>query len=379
MIFSIIAFALSCALFLPALRLSILSLFTSSGSHSQLDFSPNDLRIRQIILVIVVLSTKTLQRSFGLVPKLRVNNASKSQTTAYTLPALRLRAPVTIRAQDIRRYERALDIATLVPSNPAHHNIFFLAGLTTPLMLLLLAKRSCPIVPLGSVNVRNKFEFLNPRLCHDAARGLLKGLGAEARLLSPGRRVKRGIEFDVVIEVTTGKVDLVKDQIVFRQTITLLQFLPRNAEPKYSEERHREDGGNMPYGDISTYDVVDRKLDIDAEAPTLWATFCKDYNPIHVSTWAAKAFGFPGKIVHGNLVAGKAMVALAGIAGPLFAKMWSPDSKPSWIEVSFKRPMVVPMKFELLIDETDERNVVISYFKIAKESKVYIDGKAGLL
>jgi hypothetical protein len=71
------------------------------------------------------------------------------------------------------------------------------------------------------------------------------------------------------------------------------------------------------------------------------------------------------------------MAVLAGIAGPQFSKMWSPDSKPSWLEVDFKRPMVVPTKLEILIDEIDERNLVTSHFRIEKESKVYITGKAG--
>lgn len=379
MILYIIAFAFSCALILPFFRLSILSLLTSSGSRSELDFSPNDLRLRQIALIILVLSTKTFQQALGLVPRLQVNTASKNQNTAYILPALRLRAPVRIRVQDVLRYEGALNVTTLAPGSPANYNIFFLAGLSTPLMLLLLAKRSC-MRPLGSVNVRNRFEFLNPRLCHDAARGLLKGLGAEARLVSLGRRVKRGMEFDVVIEVTTGKVDLVKDQVIFRQTITLLQFLSRSTEPKFVEDDPRDQGARYVFkNDLSTYDAVDPKLDVDANAPMLWAAFCKDYNPIHVLSWAARMFGFPGKIAHGNLVVGQAIAVLGSIAGPRFSKMWSPTSPPSWLEVDFKRPMIVPTELKILIDENDECNVVTSYFRIEKESKAYITGKAGSL
>ena len=376
MLLYIIAFAFTCALFLPAFRFSIVSLLTSSGLRSELDFSPNELRLRQIALIIFVLSTKSLQRSIGLVPKLHVNSTSKSLQTAFSLPALRVRAPVRIRAQDVRLYDRALDVGTLAPNRPADYNIFFLAGLTTPLMLLLLAKRSCPILPLGSVNVRNRFEFLNPRLCHDAARGLLKGLGAEATLQTAGRRVKRGMEFDVIIEVTTGKADLVKDQIVFRQIITLLQKLPENSMPQFSGQGAQE---KVPTADLSTYDAVDLSLDIEEDAPLRWAAFCKDYNPIHVTSWAAKAFGFPGTIAHGNHVVGQAITVLTGIAGTQFSKMWAPASKLSWLEAEFKRPMVVPAKLDVLIDETDERNVVTSHFKIVKDSKVYIEGSAGYL
>ncbi len=380
MIFYVVLFAFSCALVLPAFRLSLLSLLCSSDRRTELTFSPNDLRLRQIVLVILVLSTKALQQLLGLVPKLSVRKASEGSPAEYILPALRLRAPIIIKPVDVRRYEVALNIAVLAPNNPAHHNMIFLAGITTPLMLLILAKRSSPMLPLGSVNVRNKFEFLNPRLCHDAARGLLKGLGAEARLTSPGRRTKRGIEFDVVIEVTTGKVDLVKEQIVFRQTITLLQFLAPNVEPKYvEEEAFAKSARKISDGDVSTYDVVDQKLDLDIDAPLVWAAFCKDFNPIHVSSGAAKAFGFPGQIAHGNLVACQAMVVLAGTAGPRFEKLWSPESRPSWLKVEFKRPMVVPTSLDIFIDETDERNVVVSHFKVTKHSKVYIDGKAGLL
>lgn len=375
MILYVIAFAFSCALLLPAFKISIISLLTSSGRHSELDFSPNDLRLRQIALVIFVLSTKKLQRSLGLVPNLRMSCSSKTLHTAFSLPALRLRAPIRIRADDVRRYDRALDVTMLAPNRPADYNIFFLAGLTTPLMLLLLAKRTCPILPLGSVNVRNRFEFLNPRLCHDAARGLLKGLGAEARLTTRGRRVKRGMEFDVIIEVTTGKADLVKDQVVFRQIITLLQTLPQNAVPLFIESEVQEKASN----DLSTYDAVDQHICIHDDAPLRWAAFCKDYNPIHIVSWAAKAFGFPGTIAHGNHAVGQAIAILAGVAGAQFSKMWAPMSKASWLEVEFKRPMLVPTELEILIDETDVRNVVTSHFKIAKETKVYVEGSAGLL
>jgi acyl dehydratase len=375
MILYLIAFAFACALLLPAFKISIISLLTSSGQHSELDFSPNDLRLRQIVLVIFVLTTKSLQRSLGLVPSLRMNSSSKTLHTAFSLPTLRLRAPIRIRADDVRRYQRALDVTTLAPNTPADYNIFFLAGLTTPLMLLLLAKRSCPILPLGSVNVRNRFEFLNPRLCHDAARGLLKGLGAEARLTTTGRRVKRGMEFDVIIEVTTGNADLVKDQVVFRQIITLLQTLPRSAAPLFTKSEAQENASN----DLSTYDAVDQNIFIDDDAPLRWAAFCKDYNPIHIVSPAAKAFGFPGTIAHGNHAVGQAITILAGLAGPQFSKMWAPVSKASWLEVEFKRPMVVPTKLEILIDETDVGNVVTSHFKLAKETKVYIDGSAGWL
>lgn len=377
MLLYLIAFAFSCALFLPAFKLSILSLLISSGARSELDFSPNDLRIRQIVLIILVLATKGLQRSLGLVPKLRVDGSSSTLATAFSLPALRLRAPLRIRLQDVRRYDRALEVTTLAPNKPADYNIFFLAGLTTPLMLLLLAKRSCPILPLGSVNVRNRFEFLNPRLCHDAARGLLKGLGAEARLQVPGRQVKRGMELDVIIEVTTGKVDLVKDQIIFRQIITLLQYLPQTTMPHPTESGAQEKAFSLT--DLSNYDAVDQRIDIDRDAPLRWAAFCKDYNPIHVLSWAAKAFGFPGTIAHGNLVVGQAITILSNVAGPQFSKMWAPVSKPSWLEVAFKRPMVVPTRLEIMIDETDVRNVVTSHFKMLKESKLYIEGRAGWL
>lgn len=376
MLLYLIAFAFSCAIFLPAFKFSILSLLISSGPHSEIDFSPNDLRLRQIVLIISVLFTKELQRSLGLVPGIRVDKASTELDTAFSLPALRVRAPVRIRGDDVRRYDRALEAGTLAPNKSADYNIFFLAGLTTPLMLLLLAKRSSPILPLGSVNVRNRFEFLNPRLCHDAARGLLKGLGAVARLVSPGRRVKRGMEFDVVIEVTTGKADLVREQIIFRQIITLLQNLPRDTLPLFTEPK-------APKGaletDLSTYDAVDQSLDIDKDAPLRWAAFCKDYNPIHVITPAAKAFGFSGIIAHGNHVVGRAITVLSGIAGPQLSKMWAPVSKPSWLEVDFKRPMVVPTELDILLDETDVRNVVTSHFEIVKETKVYVKGRAGWL
>ena len=63
-------------------------------------------------------------------------------------------------------------------------------------------------------------------------------------------------------------------------------------------------------------------LQIEADAPEKWAALCKDYNPIHVSAIAAKLFGFPGKVAHGNQVAASMIESIAAVAKTKTKDLW---------------------------------------------------------
>jgi acyl dehydratase len=104
--------------------------------------------------------------------------------------------------------------------------------------------------------------------------------------------------------------------LIFRKVITILQFLKETVEPTWHESR-KEKRSN--------------------------------YNPIHVSAIAAKLFGFPGKVAHGNQVATGMIESTAAAAKTKTQSkdLWFDGERESFMEVEFKGPMVVPLNLRV--------------------------------
>jgi acyl dehydratase len=72
---------------------------------------------------------------------------------------------------------------------------------------------------------------------------------------------------------------------------------------------------------------------------------------IHFSGLAAKAFGVPGRLAHGNHVVAKAMMQR------LFSEKYIPkvEQEPTYMEVRFKRPVVIPDELDVEIQKSSKR------------------------
>jgi acyl dehydratase len=316
---------------------------------AKLYFSPDKLSGVQILIVIAFLSLKSSLKQLGLVPSLRpsrVRSSAARNGNAFHLPDVRLEMSVVVNRADMESYERATCAPNTASPTSGANSLFLLSPVTEPLMLLLLARPACPILPLGSVNVRNRFEFVSPGECKNVS--LCTRLRAEAFLRRKGRRVKRGVEFDVAIEVfgeDTG-------ELIFRQVITILQFLGSTVEPIWHESPQKESNDLYSLPDEACIYTSAELVTIQEEAPSAWAALCKDYNPIHFSSIAARLFGFPGKIAHGNQAVAMMVERLASTPRSSIGNLWLDSSIPSFMEVEFRRPMVVPM--QLLVKTTDD-------------------------
>ena len=331
-------------------------------------------------MVIIVLLLKPMLKLLGFVPPLKANSSTKDLADAFELPDLSVSMPLKLSSADVALYDQAVKPKQSDGEKTSGRSpLFLLVGVTQPLMLLLLPKTNCPILPLGSVNVRNRFEFLEPDVCRRAATGALRNAKAESRLVRTGRRVKRGMEFDVVIEVTSEREGSSERQVIFKQVITLLQVLKSSAKPRFAEQTESGTSATVAEADPNGLQMLDQELDISADAPSDWAAVCKDYNPIHTSVWAAKMFGFPGKLAHGNLVVARVLELLQSSTDTIFKEMVEQMAKPFWLEVNFKRPMVVPVKLQVAISDSRQSSTGRDYFKVKKGGKVYIEGEAGWL
>lgn len=152
------------------------------------------------------------------------------------------------------------------------------------------------------------------------------------------------MEVDVVIEVFGEDTE----ELIFRRVVTILQFLSPTMEPRWLESQ-QTDSSSQPWPPEKAYSTIAKEtLTIQEEAPLKWAALCKDYNLIHISALAARLFGFPGKIAHGNQAAAMMVERLASNVQSSIRGLWRDSSRASFMEVEFRRPMVVPLQVGIL-------------------------------
>ena len=327
----------------------------SSPRKVTLSFSPASLRMGEIILAIMAMIVKSILYAIPGVPRVKSSG-------------LELDSPFIIDAEDVARYQLAVGRGIGAGSRiPPAQLMLFLSAMTEPAMLLLLASPWCPISPLGAVNVRNRFEILRQDLCHVATLVGMRSANLKAIVHKNPRQAKRGIEWDleVMINIPTGRSDGTVDTI-FRQIFIMLEFgkVQTKKVPQNSDETTPSIVTN-PLFESTT------QVSLSVDDPLRWAAICKDYNFIHLSGLAAKVFGLPGKIAHGNHVVAKALQRVPNLGGSTFLLDTS-----LWMEVHFKRPMVVPGVFDVSLHKSSQTS---NKFFVSRSGKDYATAEYGSL
>lgn len=260
----------------------------------------------------------------------------------YALPGTAVSLEIRFEATpaDLIRYNRAAKTSGVDTISHQLHLILFLSAVTEPAMLLLLSKQNCPMDPVGGVNVRNRFEIVNPvvlerkmrEVMGPAAEGEVRDQGwrVKTRLDSNLKKVKRGWEVTIVVEL------VLDTDVLYRQFFTFLQFAKHSTPPSTDSK----------YQDPEMTSTTSIRL--TSNDPHLWATLSKDYNPIHFSSLLAKLFGFKSKIAHGNHVLAKGLARLDGL-----------DVEGlTWMDVEFRRPAFIPSELDVGPTE-NEREIVL--------------------
>ncbi len=359
------------AVLLPPVTLTALliprsSLFkTTSTSHAVLTKPVSRLIGRDVLTIITLILYKYVLAALGLLPALKPSDEADAQT--FDLPALSLTSTLAIDAEDALRFDAATASARSSSSSSKDatetaksSRTLLVPGLVNPLMSILLANRTLPIQPFGCVNTRNTFTYLDAEACRNPTQilDLTRGITVSASLGgldNPGRRVKRGIEFDVLFEVAALRTGDTSPTTIFKQVGTVLAQLPRSTKPLFSESL--QPALTQPTESVQEWTTADGEVvELRLDAPNKWAAVCKDYNPIHMSSILARLFGFPGKIAHGNHALARALEQLArnpsavspDIAERVERLMGSPDIQ-SALEVQFRRPMVLPARMGLQV------------------------------
>ena len=292
-----------------------------------LPYSPTELTLTDIATIVlhIILRYLPFYGTASLV----------STEEGFDLPLIRLRGPLRISRDDVRTFLEAITNGEGKVSRD-RINPMLLVSLTTPLAIITLTHPLSPIKPIGAVNTKNTFVYNHPESATTVstlvAASQANELSFSAEMggvSSPGRRKKRGLEFDVTIKVQS------KGQVILTQKLSYLQFLPRTTKPLFDEHLAKDEipgASQLASCGLTT----DATLEIPKEGPLKWAASCKDYNLIHVSTLAAKVFGFKGIIAHGNFVAAKliddALRVVPQFQGQKGEAVLKEDSASSYVE-----------------------------------------------
>ncbi|KAF3141656.1 hypothetical protein TWF703_001676 [Orbilia oligospora] len=337
-------------------RLLILS---RRDEHVHLNFHPTALTLLEITGLIFVFIFKSILTGLMIL----IAGTGHRQKLTTVMPKLSVSMPFKLTEKDITLYTKATSSTRENLDADEASKALFLSAVTEPCMLLLVAKRGCPIQPLGAVNVRNSFKLFRPELCKLSDLQSAEGAMVVATLASEARIVKRGVEFDLIVELGIKVLDgdTTEMKTVFRQVFTMLQFarIPKNVKlsevSQKSEFEFKLDSEKQPEGQVQ----------LPWNGPKDWARVCKDYNPIHISSIAAELYGLPGKIAHGNHMAALALAKVE--RKPL------KQDRGLALDVKFKRPVTVPARLDVRVEfeQSESSQDEVTHFALTSGEKVW--------
>lgn len=197
----------------------------------------------------------------------------------------------------------------------------YLHVLVFPLQATLMADRRFPLGMPGLVHVRNRIVQRRPV---DAGEPLT--LRSSARALRPH---EKGAQIDLVGEVRVG------DELVWEGVST---YLSRGASVP---------GATMPAQhvvvDLGPEAPANAVWDVPGDMGRRYAAVSGDVDPMHLSSLAARAFGFPGALVQGMWTKAHALAAIE-------ARL--PDAYV--VDVDFSEPLLLPSIVNFFAAQQDQ-------------------------
>ena len=225
-----------------------------------------------------------------------------------------LRRSVPIERTRLAAYDRVCGFGLRDALPPTYLHV-----LVFPLQVALMADRSFPLGLVGLVHVRNRISVHRPV---DAGETL--SLRSSARALRPH---PKGAQVDLVGEVRVG------EELVWEAVST---YLARGASAPGEVEPE------VPV----TVDLGERAnalWRVPADMGRRYAAVSGDVNPMHLSSLAARALGFPRTLVHGMWTKAHALAALE-------ARL--PESYV--VDVAFSRPLLLPSTARFVAAQRDQ-------------------------
>ena len=238
-----------------------------------------------------------------------------------------------------------------VPPAPAPYYTFalpmlFVHAMAMPLHMAILTHPRFPLRLLGLVHWANQTEMLQP---------LAPGIAMDLECSMDGITAsERGQMFDIHTTVRVG------GDIVWREISTFLAPARSKKSSKTSEKKA-----------VSTHTPAEpawgepmAQWAVSANAGRRFAGPSGDWNPIHISAFTARLFGYPRAIAHGLFSAARCLGLLQ--AG-------KPQAFPVRLDLRFKRPLLIPGAVTLHTAAQDGATLFV--LKVAPDGEPHIEGR----
>ncbi|UNU73090.1 acyl dehydratase [Moraxella nasovis] len=201
--------------------------------------------------------------------------------------------------------------------------VTYFAVLSQNLQMNMMAKEDFPFAMLGLVHVENSVTQYRPIFDTETVAMSVK--------LDNLRPHDKGQQFDFITTVHIGK------ELVWQGVST---YLSRQKKPK-DKSITRATPTITPK--LSQGQGFIQIIDVPEDIGRRYAFVSGDFNLIHLHPLSARAFGFPKAIAHGMWSKARVLSALTDLP------------KAYRIDVSFKLPIFLPSKVELVVNKnTDE-------------------------
>ncbi|MFT5705628.1 MAG: hypothetical protein ACI8SK_001588 [Shewanella sp.] len=189
--------------------------------------------------------------------------------------------------------------------------------LAFPLHMSLLLDENCPFPMLGIIHIKNEITQRRP-ISKDEIINIECQFG-ELEL------VDKGVQFDILTKIT------IEDELVWTSASTIL-CPQKNIEQENKKSELQE---LVEYSNTESWQLR-------SNTGRRYASASGDINPIHLSSFSARLFGFKHAIAHGMWSKAKALSVMALPSGPYK------------VTASFKRPVYLPSLVSFSSETTQE-------------------------
>ena len=225
-----------------------------------------------------------------------------------TIPPIVAELPdLEVRAEELAKYRKVCGF-----QHSPHLPVTYPHVLAFPMHMAVLTHKRFPLKLLGLIHLRN--QITQYRAIETAEK-----LHIEVSV-GGHREVEKGVEFDLVTRVRDPAGEL-----IWQEDSSMLSRQKTNV-PKSPKKKH-DDGLGFDIEEEVTWDVPEN-------IGRRYASAAGDYNPIHLSPWSAKLFGFPRAIATG-------MWTKARAAAELEPKL---EQAAYTLTLGFKKPVFLPSK-----------------------------------
>ncbi|MES1925227.1 MaoC/PaaZ C-terminal domain-containing protein [Salinisphaera sp. T31B1] len=245
---------------------------------------------------------------------------SGSLSRGETIPDIVAELPdLAVRADALAQYRKVCGF-----SHSRHLPVTYPHVLAFPMHMAVLTHKRFPLKLLGLIHVRNE-------ITQHRAIATDEKLHIEVRV-DGHRDVAKGVEFDLVTRVRDRAGEL-----VWEETGAML------SRQKSHDRGGRDQPRSKPPEPPASPDVSE-DWEVPADIGRRYARAAGDYNPIHLSAYSAKLFGFPRAIATGMWTKARAAATLEPrLSGEAFT-----------LGVAFKKPVFLPSRVRLGYNLTEQ-------------------------